>query len=189
MLEAFVALIALGAVAVAVAAVVGIVLLVVRLALIPIAIALAIVKVVVIAVLAIAGVVVVAALGIPLLVVGAVLFLPLLLLGGLVAAVRRLFQVLGGDNRGEDRAAALAGYGALAAAAVHSALDFGLTIPANALGLAVLVGAAVGTPVTVNREQTPSRRRRRSKRAAVPAAAPERDGGEAAPEPSAPAAP
>jgi len=113
----------------------------------------------------------------------------LLLLGGLVAAVRRLFQVLGGDNRGEDRAAALAGYGALAAAAVHSALDFGLTIPANALGLAVLVGAAVGTPVTVKPDQTLSRRQRRSKRAVEPAAAPERDGAGAAPEPSAPASP
>lgn len=115
----------------------------------------------------------------------------LLLLGGLVVTVRRLFQVMGGDNRGEDRAAALAGYGALAAAAVHSALDFGLTIPANALGLAVLVGAAVGTPVTAVREPTVSqrRRRRRSRRGAGSAAAPERGGGEAAPEPSAPAAP
>jgi O-antigen ligase len=113
----------------------------------------------------------------------------LLLLAGLVAAVRRLFQVLGGDNRGEDRAAALAGYGALAAAAVHSALDFGLTIPANALGLAVLVGAAVGAPVTANRDQTPSRRRRRSRRAAAPAALADRDGDAAAREPSAPDAP
>ena len=112
----------------------------------------------------------------------------LLLLVGLAAAVHRLFQVLAGDNRGEDRAAALAGYGALAAAAVHSALDFGLTIPANALALAVLVGAACGAPINVNREQTLTRRRRSTK-AVAPAAGPERDDGEAAPEPSAPDAP
>jgi O-antigen ligase len=117
----------------------------------------------------------------------------LLLLGGLAAAVHRLFLVLAGDNRSEDRAAALAGYGALAAAAVHSALDFGLTIPANALGLAILVGAACGAPV-VNREQAEEvshrrRKRRRSRRAGAPAAAPEHAGGEADPEPLEPAAP
>ena len=112
----------------------------------------------------------------------------LLLLGGLAAVVHRLFQILAGDNRSEDRAAALAGYGALAAAAVHSALDFGLTMPANALGLAVLVGAAAGAPVIVNRDPAPSRRRR-SRRAGEAAAAPERDDGEATPEPFAPDAP
>ncbi len=118
----------------------------------------------------------------------------LLLLGGLAAAVHRLFQVLAGENRSEDRAAALAGYGALAAAAVHSALDFGLTIPANALALAILVGAACGAPV-LNREgpeavsRVRRRKRRRSRRAVEPEAAPERAGGEAAPEPFEPAAP
>lgn len=69
-----------------------------------------------------------------------------LLLGGLAALVARLFAVLGGTSRGEDRAAGLAAYGALVAAAVHSALDFGLTIPANALALTVLAGAAAGAP-------------------------------------------
>ena len=107
----------------------------------------------------------------------------LLLLAGLGAAVHRLFQVLAGDNRSEDRAAALGGYGALAAAAVHSALDFGLTIPANALALAVLVGAACGAPVSVGRDQT-LQRRRRSRKAGAPAADSERDAGEAAREPS-----
>lgn len=111
----------------------------------------------------------------------------LLLLAGLGAAVHRLFQVLAGDNRGEDRAAALAGYGALAAAAVHSALDFGLTIPANALALAVLVGAAVGAPVVTSREAPP--RRRRSRRAAERAAEPASDAGEEAPVPLPPAPP
>jgi O-antigen ligase len=70
----------------------------------------------------------------------------LLLLIGLAALVSRLFTVLGGTSRGEDRAAALAAYGALVAAAVHSALDFGLTIPANALALTLLAGAAAGAP-------------------------------------------
>ena len=69
-----------------------------------------------------------------------------LLLGGLAALVVRLFAVLGGTSRGEDRAAGLAAYGALVAVAVHSALDFGLTIPANALALTVLAGAAAGAP-------------------------------------------
>ena len=85
-----------------------------------------------------------ATLGIP----GAVLFL-----GGLGLLVLRLFQVLAGDNRAEDRAAALAAYGALAAVAVHSALDFGLTLPANALTLAILVGAAAAAPTEVSGER------------------------------------
>jgi O-antigen ligase len=109
----------------------------------------------------------------------------LLLLVGLGAAVQRLFEVLAGDNRGEDRAAALAGYGALVAAAVHSALDFGLTIPANALSLAVIVGAALGAPTAVSREQP--QRRRRSRRADDDARSPERDGAAAAPAPPPPA--
>jgi hypothetical protein len=88
----------------------------------------------------------------------------LLLLAGLGALVVRLFRVLAGDNRAEDRAAALAAYGALAAVAVHSALDFGLTLPANALALAVLVGAAAAAPTLVSGEGGPRRRQRASDR-------------------------
>lgn len=78
--------------------------------------------------------------------------LELLATGGLLAAalaaagaaglVLRLSRVLGEGGRSEDRAAALAALGALAAAAVHEVVDFGLAIPANALALAVLAGGA-----------------------------------------------
>ncbi len=68
---------------------------------------------------------------------GAALAVPGLLLLG-----KRLAQVLRDGRRSEDRAAGLAALGALAAVAVHELLDFGLTIPANAFALAVLVGAA-----------------------------------------------
>jgi O-antigen ligase len=66
----------------------------------------------------------------------------LLLVVGAAALVRRLFRVLQGQGRSEDRAAALALLGALTALAVHEMLDFGLTMPANAVTLAVLAGAA-----------------------------------------------
>jgi O-antigen ligase len=61
---------------------------------------------------------------------------------GLAALVWRLAAVLRRGRRSEDRAAGLAALGALAAVAVHESFDFGLTIPANALTLAVLAGAA-----------------------------------------------
>jgi O-antigen ligase len=59
-----------------------------------------------------------------------------------VSAVR-LARGLREGERTEDRAAALAALGALAAVAVHSCLDFGLSMPANAATLAVVVGAAL----------------------------------------------
>ncbi|HEX9668736.1 MAG TPA: O-antigen ligase family protein [Thermoanaerobaculia bacterium] len=68
----------------------------------------------------------------------------LLLAAALVPLLLRLAQVLQRGHRSEDRAAALAALGALAALAVHEAVDFGLTIPANALTLAVVLGAALG---------------------------------------------
>ena len=81
-------------------------------------------------------------------VVGAALFLV-----GLGAIVPRLFRGLRRGLRSEVRAAALAAFGALAALAVHEAADFGLTMPANALALAVVVGAAVGAvPTSEERE-------------------------------------
>lgn len=62
---------------------------------------------------------------------------------GLVLAVRGLARSLTLARRGEDRAAAIAGAAAIAAAAVHSLFDFGLTLPANGLALAVVTGAAL----------------------------------------------
>ncbi len=72
---------------------------------------------------------------------GAALALPGLLV------VRRLARVLRDGRRSEDRAAGLAALGALGAVAVHELLDFGLTLPANAFTLAVLVGAAASARV------------------------------------------
>ena len=65
-----------------------------------------------------------------------------LLLAGLCGLGRRLLRVLRTGRRGEDRGAALAALGALAAAGLHSLLDFGLTMPANATALVILTAAA-----------------------------------------------
>jgi O-antigen ligase len=65
---------------------------------------------------------------------------------GLVAAARRLARSLAGGHRSEDRAAALAALGALVGVGVQEAFDFGLVLPANALLLAVVVGAALAVP-------------------------------------------
>ncbi len=81
-----------------------------------------------------------------LLVTTGVLSLPLLAYG-LFHLGRRLFWVLERGRRSEDRAAGLAALGALAAAAVHSWVDFGLTLPANAWTLTILCGLACGTPL------------------------------------------
>lgn len=62
---------------------------------------------------------------------------------GIWFLVRRLAAVLRDGGRSEDRAAALAVLGALAAAGLHALVDFGLTLPGNSLTLAVLAGAAV----------------------------------------------
>lgn len=71
--------------------------------------------------------------------VGAALFVL-----GLFAVGVRLARGLRRDLRSEDRAASLAALGALTALGVHELADFGLTMPANAVALAVLVGAAAG---------------------------------------------
>ena len=66
----------------------------------------------------------------------------LLALAGLAGlAVRCLRGVLRGLHT-EDRAMALAGVGILVSLLVHGALDYGLTMPANAFTAAVLLGAA-----------------------------------------------
>jgi O-antigen ligase len=57
--------------------------------------------------------------------------------------LRRLALVLREGGRSEDRAAALAVLGVLAAAGLHATVDFGLTLPGSSLTLAALAGAAV----------------------------------------------
>ncbi len=58
----------------------------------------------------------------------------------------RLGEAWRHGRRSEDRATALAALGALTAVAVHELFDFGLTMPANALVLAVVVGLGLGVP-------------------------------------------
>lgn len=65
---------------------------------------------------------------------------------GCVYVVRRLLLVLQRGQRSEDRAAGLAGLAALTMALLASLVDFGLTMPANAFALAVLVGLCAGAP-------------------------------------------
>jgi len=64
------------------------------------------------------------------------------LLLGLVPLVVRLARGWTADRRSEDRAAILAALGALVSLAIHESIDFGLTMPACALTLAALAGAA-----------------------------------------------
>jgi hypothetical protein len=61
---------------------------------------------------------------------------------GLVLLVVRLARGWTADRRSEDRAAILAALGALVSLAIHESIDFGLTMPACAITLAALVGAA-----------------------------------------------
>jgi hypothetical protein len=56
--------------------------------------------------------------------------------------LRRLRVVIAHGESSEDRAAGIAAAGALVAVGLHSLVDFGLTMPANALALAVVLGAA-----------------------------------------------
>lgn len=74
-----------------------------------------------------------------------------LLIAGFAMVPRRLLRVLAGRGRSENRAAALALLGVLAAVAVHEMIDSGLTMPANALTLAVLVGAGLALPLVAPR--------------------------------------
>ncbi len=61
---------------------------------------------------------------------------------GLWGVTARMAAVLRDGGRSEDRAAALAALGVLVSLAVHEGLDFGLSMPGNAVTLAVLLGAA-----------------------------------------------
>jgi O-antigen ligase len=62
--------------------------------------------------------------------------------GGLWGLTARLATVLREGGRSEDRAAALAAFGILVSVALHESFDFGLSMPGNAVTLAVLLGAA-----------------------------------------------
>ncbi len=70
---------------------------------------------------------------------------PTLIAFGLVALYRRLWSVFQEGRRSEDRAIGLGALGALTGALIHSTVDFGLTIPANAFSLAIFAGLACGT--------------------------------------------
>jgi O-antigen ligase len=59
----------------------------------------------------------------------------------------RLLRVIAGRGRSENRAASLAVFGALVSVLIHEAVDFGLTMPGNAITLAVLVGAGLAVPI------------------------------------------
>ncbi len=82
-----------------------------------------------------------------LLVTTGVLGLPLMALA-LVVTYRRLWRVFQKGRRSEDRAAGLAGLGAVTGTLLHSLVDFGLTIPANAFTLAIVCGLACGARTT-----------------------------------------
>ncbi len=81
---------------------------------------------------------------------------PLLIGFGLVALYRRLWTVFQKGRRSEDRAIGLGALGAVTGALIHSTVDFGLTLPANAFVLAIFVGLACGT-ATGRSESKPSR--------------------------------
>jgi O-antigen ligase len=85
-----------------------------------------------------------------LLITGGVLGLAVLLLGG-VWTVRDLLARFRGSRGSEESLLALGVLGAVASVAAHEALDFGLNLPANAMLLAVLVGAALGAGLRANR--------------------------------------
>ncbi len=81
----------------------------------------------------------------------------IVLLGiGLWPVPRRLVRVIAGRGRSENRAAALALLGALAAVLVHEALDSGLTMPGNALTFAVLLGAGLAVPIDASSPPAPT---------------------------------
>lgn len=66
----------------------------------------------------------------------------LLLCSGLIPGVVTLRRVVKNGSSLADRLTGAAALAALAAAAVHALFDFGLTMPANSLSLALLCGAA-----------------------------------------------
>lgn len=75
---------------------------------------------------------------------------------GLFLIAARLRRVLLDGERSEDRAAALAALGALASALLHGLFDFGLTLPANAVTLAAIAGAASAARLAPEKEGRPA---------------------------------
>ena len=67
-----------------------------------------------------------------------------LLLVGIWLLLDALRRLLLGSRSSDSRSAALAGLGAVIVVAFHEAVDFGLTMPANAFTLAVVLGASLG---------------------------------------------
>lgn len=84
---------------------------------------------------------------------------------GLAALLIRLTRGLRLGVRSEDRATALAGLGIVVALLVHEAVDYGLTMPANAFTVVMILGAAANVPLRRSRSspngsdpETPARR-------------------------------
>jgi O-antigen ligase len=81
-------------------------------------------------------------------IVGAAVFL-----AGLIPLLVRLARGWTADRPSEDRAAVLAALGALVSLAIHESIDFGLTMPATAVTLAALLGAASAACGEVGQER------------------------------------
>jgi len=79
-----------------------------------------------------------------------------ILLVGLVGLLPRLAHVYRDGWRTEDRLAAVAALGALTSVLAHEAVDFGLTMPANAVALVVVCGAATSARLAKRRKTAPS---------------------------------
>lgn len=75
----------------------------------------------------------------------------------LVSLIRRLWRVYRLGGRHSARAAALAALAALPAVVLHEGVDFGLTIPANALLLTVLVAVGAAGPTSEEEGAAPLR--------------------------------
>jgi O-antigen ligase len=78
----------------------------------------------------------------------------ILTVGGL-ALLLGLVRVLRYGERSEGRAAALAALGACVAVALHSGVDFALSMPANAVTFAIICGVAAAVPLRSDDEPFP----------------------------------
>jgi len=74
---------------------------------------------------------------------------------GIWGLLRGLGRVLREGVRSEDRAASLAALGALVSAGIHESLDFGLSMPGNAVTLLILLGAATTAATAKRRGPSP----------------------------------
>lgn len=74
-----------------------------------------------------------------------------------VAVTRMLVSRIRSDARSEVLAGGVGGLGSLGAAALHSAVDFGLTMPANAVTLAIVLALAAGQAESRSRYSRRSR--------------------------------